>query len=161
MVKYFSFFSLYLIISGDTIYIPTGALHGAVNTDSDSLSLAYTSNFLDQEHAAQVLKEWCGDDLDRDSICYMLAKKDITSENGLFKDVLEKLELFEQEEKELNEEIMSGRVVDGDQKKRINQYKYWPWVLSHEGYCLKNAIDRCPGISDRCDKVDAEPDWVM
>jgi len=103
---------------GDTIYIPTGALHGAVNTDSDSLSLAYTSNFLDQEHAAQVLKEWCGDDLDRDSICYMLAKKDITSENGLFKDVLEKLKLFEQEEKELNEEIMSGRVVDGDQKKK-------------------------------------------
>ena len=127
---------------GDTIYIPTGALHGAMNLDDTSLSLSYSSNFLDMEHSKQVKKEWClkeGKKIESGICRLLMRKKKLTKKRGgLFYGMQQKLQAW----RKITQKKVS---LSGD-----NQYSYWPWMLSHRGFCQKNAVETCPGISDRC-----------
>jgi hypothetical protein len=134
---------------GDTIYIPTGALHGAINLDADDISLSYSANFLDQEHAEQIKQHWCQQrPPDQTSaICHKLMGSNLSKKGALFKHVTQKLKRF-------SKKASSSSTVS--LTNRVNQYAYWPWVLSHSGYCKKNAIDTCPGTVERCEQYHRE-----
>ena len=157
---------------GDTIYIPTGALHGAYNMKASTttrkkkkknrkkrlknnnfigdLSISYSSNFLDLEHSKQIKKEWCKEKgATSSAICHLLMNNKMKASNKLFKNIVQKLNTWKKEKAKKQTTTISL-------KKKIHQFSYWPWMLSHSGYCLKNAIDTCPGISDRCAEHDDE-----
>lgn len=114
------------------------------------LSISYSSNFLDLEHSKQIKKEWCKEKgATSSAICHLLMNNKMKASNKLFKNIVQKLNTWKKEKAKKQTTTISL-------KKKIHQFSYWPWMLSHSGYCLKNAIDTCPGISDRCAEHDDE-----
>ena len=182
---------------GDTIYIPTGALHGAFNLDSKDIALSYSANFLDQPHAKQIKQHWCQKRLDKgysnSKICQRLMDSNLSTTGSLFNKGKElqhththiicsthlkwtnnghrffhgKILIFDFRfffthwflhfaffflKRKVTKGLQQwkGKTRSVSSKKTKNQYFYWPWVLSHPGYCQKNAIATCPGTTDRC-----------
>jgi uncharacterized RmlC-like cupin family protein len=47
------------MLPGDTVYIPTGVMHGGLNMQGAGSTIAMASNFLDTRHSPQVMTEYC------------------------------------------------------------------------------------------------------
>ena len=46
------------LLPGDTIYIPTGAMHGGLNLPGEA-AVAITGNYIDRVHAPQIFAHYC------------------------------------------------------------------------------------------------------
>merc|ERR1711871_1292031 len=112
---------------GDTVYIPTGALHGGLNTHHGTVAL--TGNFLDTEHAGDVIRYHCVEGNENSALCGRLMR----DFSGVF------------------DGVASGVAAE---RARGGSYNFWDWVLLQEGYCTKvsasAASKECPDAVRRC-----------
>ena len=124
------------IIPGDTVYIPTGALHGALNDPSAGPAIAVTSNFIDAAHAPQVLEKYClrggAGDVQRDPVCFRLLVDPFLSS------FVGSSVLRSEEPHNKFSEWATAR-----------SHTFWDWHLRFPGFCAK-FLDQCPHVTTRC-----------
>jgi len=117
---------------GDTIYIPTGALHGALNTKGRGAAVALSGNFLDAAHVGQVREQFCQwqtlDVRASNSIC---ARLDHPPSYG-------------------DHATAEARATELDTGPR--GVRFWDWLLSRPGWCAKYTQPQraCAAASARC-----------
>ena len=121
------------LVPGDTVYVPTGALHGALNLgDETTPAVAITSNVFTPGHADQLFEENCvrdgGFDFGHGGFCRKLAGDKVRRE-GVFR------------EHGVGEE--GGASVT---------YDFWEHALGRPGFCEKYRYEAdCAGLAERCE----------
>lgn len=127
------------LLPGDTVYVPTGALHGARNLKGedgrDEPAVAVTSNVFTPAHLGQLITQNCKDSVDTfdfgdGNVCGRLAR-DRKLGTGVFA------------------YIQNGRGVVDEEGTR---YDFWEHYLGRPGFCEKYGDDEedCPRVVERC-----------
>ena len=109
---------------GDSIYLPTGALHGALNAADAGAAIALTSNFLDGAHAAQVDADYCAalaaHERAANAICARLMRPP-----------------------KYGERADAGGAA-------VRARSFWDWLLGRREWCAKYRAAGCAAARERC-----------